>query len=400
MEGDFNNAGQYVDYIYDGLGDVTQRTNRKSIPTTALTYATATPYDAYGNSIITASSNKIGYKGYYRDSETGLYYLNARYYDSMVGRFTQSDPARQGGNLYGYCAGNPVMYSDPSGLWYMQGYSAIKQPGDDANTLAEFLGVPISEFHKYQGIYSASFVNSQSSVDLVWLAKENKAWAENLGIWETHVVALFAGINTKEETGFLDKIAEEITVQYKQQISAFSYLYTETFYDYNGSGGAGGMASGSVHVAFSAMTNIETDDYAKKLMGYNYDKLFMVGYSGGGITATHTAEKLMSKGYNVNYVVRVGSPQMATKLLKNKIVDLYHADDNVARIKFVNYGYTIGYRHAPRVKITGIQGLDKKWYQNFNPMYGLNTVHTSYWTEENGYSNLQTTISSIMPYFK
>ena len=162
------NTNQYVDHIYDGLGDVAQRTNRKSIPTTALTYATATPYDAYGNSIITASSNKIGYKGYYRDSETGLYYLNARYYDSTMGRFTQSDPARQGGNLYGYCAGNPVMYSDPSGLWYTHGYNVYKETGDDIYTLASFLRTTVDQLDKYVG---AQYIGFYGSCNL-------KGWAD------------------------------------------------------------------------------------------------------------------------------------------------------------------------------------------------------------------------------
>ena len=43
-------------------------------------------------------------------------YLRNRYYDAGVGRFTQEDPAKDGGNWYSYCGGNPVNFIDPLGL--------------------------------------------------------------------------------------------------------------------------------------------------------------------------------------------------------------------------------------------------------------------------------------------
>ena len=65
--------------------------------------------------------NPIRYRGYYYDNETGLYYLNARYYDPSIGRFislTILDETKghiNGLNLYMYCNNNPIMYVDPSG---------------------------------------------------------------------------------------------------------------------------------------------------------------------------------------------------------------------------------------------------------------------------------------------
>ena len=85
-------------------------------------------YDAWGKcTIITdlsgiATINPFRYRGYYIDNETGLCYLNSRYYDPTVGRFLSPDsleylgPEDLGGlNLYNYCNNNPVMYTDPSG---------------------------------------------------------------------------------------------------------------------------------------------------------------------------------------------------------------------------------------------------------------------------------------------
>ncbi|MDD4793222.1 MAG: RHS repeat-associated core domain-containing protein [Firmicutes bacterium] len=49
------------------------------------------------------------------DEGTGLYYFGARYYDPEVGRFTSSDPAKDGLNWYGYADGNPLVFVDPDG---------------------------------------------------------------------------------------------------------------------------------------------------------------------------------------------------------------------------------------------------------------------------------------------
>ena len=92
-------------------------------------------YDAWGNhAVVNASGEDIGdathignrnpirYRGYYYDTETGLYYLKTRYYDPEVGRFisiddiSYLDPETVNGlNLYAYCGNNPVMRVDPNG---------------------------------------------------------------------------------------------------------------------------------------------------------------------------------------------------------------------------------------------------------------------------------------------
>ena len=90
-------------------------------------------YDAWGNHEVfnadgSACNDGIGvlnpfrYRGYYYDVETGLYYLQTRYYDPVTGRFlnrdsvTYADPSTVHGlNLYAYCRNNPVMYTDPTG---------------------------------------------------------------------------------------------------------------------------------------------------------------------------------------------------------------------------------------------------------------------------------------------
>ena len=86
-------------------------------------------YDAWGNVLLQsgsmASTNPLRYRGYYRDSETGFYYLQSRYYDPANRRFINADRYVNangdliGFNMYAYCSNNPVMFTDPSGenIW-------------------------------------------------------------------------------------------------------------------------------------------------------------------------------------------------------------------------------------------------------------------------------------------
>ena len=74
-----------------------------------------------GNSF--ATQINVRYRGYYYDSETGLYYLQSRYYDPETGRFLNADDVNYLGatktllsyNAFAYCENDPVNKVDPSG---------------------------------------------------------------------------------------------------------------------------------------------------------------------------------------------------------------------------------------------------------------------------------------------
>lgn len=92
-------------------------------------------YDPYGNVISvkdggghdinigndTGFNNAYTYRGYRYDSETGLYFLNARYYVAGIGRLLTKDSvlghlsSSQTLNRYAYCGGDPVNHIDPDG---------------------------------------------------------------------------------------------------------------------------------------------------------------------------------------------------------------------------------------------------------------------------------------------
>jgi RHS repeat-associated protein len=117
-------------YFYKNLqGDIIAITN--SAGTVVARYT----YDAWGKCTITsdtsgvsiATINPFRYRGYYYDTESGMYYLQSRYYDPTVGRFVNEDDSYLikitdvlfGVNLYTYCKNDPISNNDPTGYWYI-----------------------------------------------------------------------------------------------------------------------------------------------------------------------------------------------------------------------------------------------------------------------------------------
>ena len=75
-------------------------------------------YDAFGNSFTVSGTtpNNYLYRGEQYDPDLGLYYLRARYYNPLSGRFTGVDPlSDQGEPRYAYAGADPVDGIDPLG---------------------------------------------------------------------------------------------------------------------------------------------------------------------------------------------------------------------------------------------------------------------------------------------
>ena len=100
--------------VYDSDG-----TEIASYVYTAWGECTMTYYTATSNS--PGLKNPFKYRGYYHDSETGLYYLQSRYYNPNWGRFVNEDAYINTGtgllgyNMFAYCNNNPVMHVDNAG---------------------------------------------------------------------------------------------------------------------------------------------------------------------------------------------------------------------------------------------------------------------------------------------
>lgn len=104
-------------------------------------------YDSFGNSTSGSASTRYTYTGRELDSEIGLMYYRARWYDPQVGKFISEDPiGLQGGlNLYAYVENDPINDSDPLGLQragptgrgnYHPPFSVRCNPSQDCATLA------------------------------------------------------------------------------------------------------------------------------------------------------------------------------------------------------------------------------------------------------------------------
>ena len=77
-------------------------------------------YKPYGSQVLGNPKAGPGYTGHVNDPDTGFVYMQARYYDSAVGRFLSIDPVspRDGRFArYNYASSNPVNRVDPDGRY-------------------------------------------------------------------------------------------------------------------------------------------------------------------------------------------------------------------------------------------------------------------------------------------
>ena len=123
------NDEQYY-YIRNGQNDIIGILDNSLNQVVSYTYDTwgklISIKDGQGNDV-TNNTNHIGYKNPYRyrgyryDTETGLYYLQSRYYNPEIGRFINQDELTSTGqgllehNMYAYCNNNPVNSLDVNG---------------------------------------------------------------------------------------------------------------------------------------------------------------------------------------------------------------------------------------------------------------------------------------------
>ena len=122
-------------YIKDLQGDITEIVDKDG--KAVAEYA----YDAWGNmltedngTLTVGKLNPFRYRSYVYDEETGLYYLQSRYYDPLTGRFVNADvyADTQSGtplstNMFAYCENNAINKSDDEGkdAWWIQSPNSV-----------------------------------------------------------------------------------------------------------------------------------------------------------------------------------------------------------------------------------------------------------------------------------
>ena len=141
----YDNNGKPYAFYYDGTlyyyitnlqGDVI-----RIIDTAGATICTYT-YDAWGRLLNSSTNqifkaNPIRYRGYYYDTESGLYYLGSRYYDPQVKRFINADGYASTGqgfvgcNMFAYCGNNPIRFVDLNGCFWEEARDFFKNIYDN-----------------------------------------------------------------------------------------------------------------------------------------------------------------------------------------------------------------------------------------------------------------------------
>ncbi len=120
-------------YLHDRLGSTRQVINASASVVNTYTY------DPWGNAFASEKSETVSnhywFANYYWDGTSGMYYLNARWYDPIILRLTGRDPVKGKYqepltlHQYLYCLNNPVNRTDPDGqfsLWMQAKEASVK----------------------------------------------------------------------------------------------------------------------------------------------------------------------------------------------------------------------------------------------------------------------------------
>jgi RHS repeat-associated protein len=124
----------------------------RQVTGSAGTIVEQTGYAAFGERTNTTMQTQKGYIGERFDPETGLMYLNARYYDPVFGRFISPDdwdPTKEGvgTNRYAYADNDPINKSDPNG------HAMVS--AETTRNAADFVGGLLGYDHDANGSLSA-----------------------------------------------------------------------------------------------------------------------------------------------------------------------------------------------------------------------------------------------------
>jgi RHS repeat-associated protein len=179
-------------YAQDGNGTVT------SIYDSTAVLANSYIYSSFG--FLAASNialiNSFQFAGREYDSETGLYYYRARYYDQNDGRFLSEDPIRFDGgmNFYDYVGNSPISFTDPSGLSQSPNAGGITMM-DVSNW---FLGAGPNTYHSNDAATS-SLSRSPATADILNQFKQ-KGCKNGLYCGEFKFSHIFTTINPVIQT--------------------------------------------------------------------------------------------------------------------------------------------------------------------------------------------------------
>lgn len=128
-----------LDYLHDQLGSTRALLNGTGTVVASYTYNPLGQLVASSGVPGIAGANRIGFADAYKDPESGLLYLQHRYYDPATGQFLSSDPVVDvTGKAYQYGAGDPINSIDPTGEYSQNATLTERVDGIDLTVNANF----------------------------------------------------------------------------------------------------------------------------------------------------------------------------------------------------------------------------------------------------------------------
>ena len=160
-------------------------------------------YDAWGKPEITDEAqteesaeliarNCLLYRGYFYDHETGLYYLQSRYYDPEVGRFLNADVFASTDtnniacNMFAYCENDPVNQIDPDGYVGFSSKNIMLMMTDGSSSDGYLLfGIAVA----FASVVSQRKKETKSiTVSLPKAKTKEKTESNNYSYWAAHLI--------------------------------------------------------------------------------------------------------------------------------------------------------------------------------------------------------------------
>ena len=156
----YDASGTPLNMVYDGhkfyyvtnlQGDVVAMINSSGVEVVQYTYDAWGNVQADGPATNVRYYNPLRYRGYVYDPETGLYYLQSRYYNPEMGRFVDADGFTStgqgllGNNMFVYCGNNPVSRKDIAGTRYCEATSVAAESYEARAVACQFQNRMVSE---------------------------------------------------------------------------------------------------------------------------------------------------------------------------------------------------------------------------------------------------------------
>ena len=211
-------------------------------------------YDSWGRAVnisgtmaaTVGQKNPFRYRGYYFDAESGMYYLQSRYYDPEIRRFISADDVNvlnvqdnlYDKNLYIYCENNPIVRKDSNGKLWITAVAvgiATQYVGDvignviegkkgidilrPSSSIGEYVAAGVTALIPGSGLGGA-FVRNIAAEEIVRIERRIKGEENNIGK-SIVKVAFGAAIDSSVEI-ITESISKHISLKMPQNYSSYA----------------------------------------------------------------------------------------------------------------------------------------------------------------------------------